>query len=67
MQLLQQQGLSLIDATNQARGMMWGQVIKQSSMLAFLDAFYFLMILVICAIPLIFLLKKNKSGAGGGH
>ncbi len=67
-QILQQKGASAIDAANQARGIMWGQVLKQSSMLAFLDAFYFLMILIICAMPLVFLLKKNKPGAGpGGH
>jgi DHA2 family multidrug resistance protein len=63
-QYLQQQGLSAMDAATQAKGMMWAQVIKQSSMMAFLDAYYFLMILVICAIPLVFLLKKNRPG---GH
>jgi DHA2 family multidrug resistance protein len=67
-QVLQERGLSVIDAANQARGLMWAQVLKQSSMLAFLDAFYFLMILILCAIPLAFLLKKNKPGQGaGGH
>lgn len=67
-QFLQQKGSSAIDAASQARGLMWSQVLKQSTMLAFLDAFYFLMILVLCAIPLVFLLKKNKPGAGpGGH
>ncbi len=67
-QFLEQKGATAIDAANQARGLMWSQVLKQSSMLAFLDAFYFLMILVICAMPLVFLLKKNKPGAGpGGH
>lgn len=67
-QVLQERGLSAIDAANQARGLMWAQVLKQSSMLAFLDAFYFLMILILCAIPLAFLLKKNKPGQGaGGH
>jgi len=66
-QLLQQQGASVMEATNQARGLMWAQVLKQSSILAFLDAFYFLMILIICVMPFVFLLKKNKPGAGGGH
>jgi MFS transporter, DHA2 family, multidrug resistance protein len=66
--VLQQQGASAIEAANQARGVMWAQVLKQSSMMAFLDAFYFLMIIVICAMPLVFLLKKNKPGGGpGGH
>ena len=67
-QILQQKGASAIEATNQARGLMWSQVLKQANMLAFLDAFYFLMILIICAMPLVFLLKKNKPGGGpGGH
>jgi DHA2 family multidrug resistance protein len=65
---LQQKGATAVDAANQARGLMWSQVIKQSTMLAFLDAFYFLMILIICVMPLVFLLKKNKPGGGpGGH
>ena len=67
-QYLQSQGASAIEAADQARALMWGQVQKQATMLAFLDAFHVLMILVICAIPLIFLLKKNKPGEGpGGH
>ena len=66
--VLQQQGLSAIEAANQARGMMWAQVLRQSGMMAFLDAFWVLMILVLCAIPLVFLLKPNNPGKGaGGH
>lgn len=65
-QVLQQQGVAAIDAANRARGMMWAQVIKQASMQSFLDAYFFLMVIVLCAIPLVFLLKKNKPGAGGG-
>lgn len=66
-QILQQQGASAMDAASQAKGLMWAQVLRQSSMLSFLDAFYFLMVLIICAVPLAFLLRKNKPGAGGGH
>ena len=67
-QYFQQQGSSAIEAAGQAKGLMWAQVQKQAAMLAFLDAYYVLMILVLCAIPLIFLLKKNNPGAsGGGH
>ena len=65
-QTLQERGVSAIDAANQARGMMYAQVLKQANMLAFIDAFFALMILVIAAIPLVFLLKPNKPGAGGG-
>ena len=67
-QYLQSQGATAADAATQAKGVLWAQVVKQSTMLAFLDAYHILMILIICAIPLIFLLKKNKPGGGpGGH
>jgi MFS transporter, DHA2 family, multidrug resistance protein len=67
-QYLQSQGATAVDAATQAKGILWAQVVKQSTMLAFLDAYHILMILIICAIPLIFLLKKNKPGGGpGGH
>lgn len=67
-QYLQQQGVAAMDAAAQAKAMIWAQVIKQSTMMAFLDDFYFLMILVLCAVPLVFLLRPNKPGAGpGGH
>lgn len=65
-QTLQAQGLSAMDAAMQARGKMWSMVVRQSSMLAFLDAFYILMVLIACSIPLVFLLKPNKLGGGGG-
>jgi DHA2 family multidrug resistance protein len=67
-QYLQSQGANAFDAASQAKGVLWGQVVKQSTMLAFLDAYHVLMILIIVAIPLVFLLKKNKPGGGpGGH
>jgi DHA2 family multidrug resistance protein len=67
-QYLQSQGATAADAATQAKGVLWAQVVKQSTMLAFLDAYHVLMILIICTIPLIFLLKKNKPGGGpGGH
>jgi DHA2 family multidrug resistance protein len=65
---LQSQGASATEAADQARALIWAQIQKQATMLAFLDAFHVLMVLVICAIPLIFLLKKNELGGGsGGH
>ncbi len=65
-QILQEQGLSAMDAATQARGRIWSNVIRQATMLAFIDDFYILMLLIAGAIPLVFLLKANKPGAGGG-
>ncbi len=67
-QYLQQQGSSAIDAANQAKALAFATVQKQAAVLAFIDAYFVLMVLVICVIPLIFLLKKNNPGGGrGGH
>ncbi|MBC7798375.1 MAG: EmrB/QacA family drug resistance transporter, partial [Pyrinomonadaceae bacterium] len=68
-QTLQQQGLSATEATQRATGLMYQGVLRQASILSFIDAYYFLMILIACAIPLVFLLKGNKPGQGsaGGH
>jgi MFS transporter, DHA2 family, multidrug resistance protein len=65
-QYLQHQGATAIEATQKATGLAWAQVVKQSTMLAFLDAYHVLMIIVLCVVPLVFLLKKNTPGAGGG-
>lgn len=65
---LQQQGATAADAALQAKGLMWQQVLKQATMLSFIDAFFVLMVIIICVMPLVFLLKKNKPGGGpGGH
>lgn len=65
---LQQQGSSAIDAATQAKALAYATVQKQSAMLAFLDAYFVLMILTLCVIPLIFLLKRNNTGRGpAGH
>jgi DHA2 family multidrug resistance protein len=66
-QYLQQQGATAVEAAQQARGLLWAQVQRQATMMSFLDAFYFLMIIVVLVMPLVFLLKKNKVGAAGGH
>lgn len=67
-QYLQQQGASAVEAAAQAKGLAFATVVKQSTMLAFLDAYHILMLLTLSAIPLIFLLKKNTPGRGpGGH
>lgn len=60
-QILQERGMSAIEAASQARALMWSEINHQAGMLAFIDTFYTMMFMIICVIPLIFLLK---SGVG---
>jgi DHA2 family multidrug resistance protein len=58
---LQEKGMSALEAASYARGLMWSEIERQAGMLAFIDAFYALMIMVLCMIPLVFLFKSGKS------
>ena len=58
-QSLQNAGLTAAEAAAKARGMMIAEIHQQGMMLAFIDVFYAMMILVICAIPLIFLFRPG--------
>lgn len=58
-QALQDKGMSAVEAASAARGMMWSEINRQAGMLAFIDTFYIMMILVVGAIPLIFLFKAG--------
>lgn len=60
-QVLQEKGISAIEAASAARGIIWSEINRQAGMLAFIDTFYALMTMIICVIPLVFLLK---SGVG---
>lgn len=65
---LQTNGVSAFQATQQAQNRFYALMLRQANMLAFLDAFWFLLIVIVLVIPLVFLLKPNKPGAGGmGH
>ncbi|MGA2775039.1 MAG: EmrB/QacA family drug resistance transporter, partial [Candidatus Omnitrophota bacterium] len=44
-----------------ANGVIYQQLIKQSNLLSFTDAFYFSTLLMLCIIPVVFLLKKPKN------
>ena len=48
-----------------AQGTIYNQLQQQSSTLAYVDVFYILCAASILMIPMAFLLKKNKPGAGG--
>ena len=44
-------------------GTLYRQAQQQAAMLSYVDVFYLLMIIVACAIPLIFLMRKSQAGA----
>jgi DHA2 family multidrug resistance protein len=48
-------------------GLIYGEVIKQASMLSFNDAFHLLSTMMMLILPLVLLMKKGKAdGAGPG-
>jgi len=49
-----------------ALGGLYGQVIRQSMMLAFNDAFFVMFLATLCLVPFIFLFKKAEKGAAPG-
>jgi len=50
----------------QARGVLNSMLLRQSSMLAYIDAFYVLSVSALVMIPLVMLMRSNKPGHGGG-
>lgn len=60
---LVQQGSSASQALAQAQGLVYGNLIRQSTMLAFIDSFWLLGLTFIGMIPLMFLMKKAKPHA----
>ena len=61
---LQAGGSSPTDAAAQAQGLMYGTLLKQSSMLAFADAFWVMGCLFLVIIPLMFLIRKVPPKVG---
>ena len=59
-QLLMKQGSSATQAVTQAQALLYGNLLRQSNMLAFIDAFWLLGLTFIGMIPLMFLLKKAR-------
>ena len=63
-------GASAPDAAAQAQGVLYGTLLKQSSMLAFSDAFWLMGILFLAIIPLMFFLRKTapaRAPMTAGH
>lgn len=63
-EILTSRGQDLWTATLQAKGLIYGLIIRQANMLAFLDNFRLLAVVFICMIPLIFLMKKTVAPKG---
>jgi DHA2 family multidrug resistance protein len=57
---LMSQGSNPVQALNQAHGLIYGNLIRQASMLAYLDSFWLLGLTFLAMIPFMFLMKKIK-------
>jgi DHA2 family multidrug resistance protein len=57
-----QGGLDAASAAQRAYAMLQGEVIRQATMLAYLDCFWVLGAVIICLVPVVFAMKKPKRG-----
>ena len=53
--------MALPDAAAAAQGMIYGSMLRQANMLAFVDVFWFMGMLFLAIIPLMLLIKNVKS------
>jgi DHA2 family multidrug resistance protein len=69
--LFMSRGSDWYTATQQAYNAIWGMVLRQSVMVAFVDVFRILAVVFVVAIPLVFLMKKlktlSRSDPAAGH
>jgi len=59
-------GASTPDAIHQAYGLVGSQMTQQASMLAFMDCFHLLALVVLMGLPLAFLIRRFEIGKAGG-
>jgi DHA2 family multidrug resistance protein len=62
--LVQSRGSSGPDAAMQAQGLLYGNLLRESSMLAFSDAFWLMAVLFLAVVPLMFLMKRQPVAKG---
>jgi len=55
-------GTSAAGATQQAYALIQGVVLRQATMLAYIDCFWFLGVAILLMVPMVFLMKKPKAG-----
>jgi len=51
-----------VSAQQHAYALLQGNVIRQSTMMAYIDNFWVLAVVIFCLIPFVFLIKKAKPG-----
>jgi len=68
-QMLQERGFIPSLQDQGSLGVIYGQLIKQATMMSFNDAFYVLSVMMMLILPLVLLMKKGKEGvsAAGMH
>jgi DHA2 family multidrug resistance protein len=54
-------GASLFDAQQQALKLLEGTVMKQAAMLAYNDAWLFILLSFLCVVPAVFILRRPKG------
>jgi MFS transporter, DHA2 family, multidrug resistance protein len=48
-----------------ADGVLYGELVRQSTTLAFTDTFLMICALILCVLPLVFIMKRSQAPAGG--
>ncbi len=64
-QFLQQKGFDAVTSQHGSLVAIYGQLMRQASMLSFNDAFYLLSILMVCTLPLMMLMKSSYPRISG--
>jgi DHA2 family multidrug resistance protein len=59
-------GVDPSSATGASFGALWGTVLKQASMMAFIDTFRVMGIVFLCVLPFLLLMKKPKHHRSAG-
>jgi DHA2 family multidrug resistance protein len=63
-QMLAMQGSDPVQAAHQAQGMAYGLLMRHATMLAFLDDFWLMAVVILIMVPFMFLMKKVRPHKG---
>ena len=63
-QAMKAHGTSASGATQQAYALLQNTVLRQATMLSYIDCFWFLGVAILLMVPAVFLIKKSKPGGG---